>query len=182
VVDFIAIFLVGLLAWTLIEYVIHGCLSHTFKTFATAIHDVHHRDPHAIFTIGAWLPIAILWTAGIAFFRLESGMIFFSGAVAGFIAYEAIHYRIHFSRPCCAIEGWLHAHHLIHHQRAPQRCFGVTSPLWDLIFATEPQSGMDRLRAEVAKTAPLTGRTNIRLLLRFHYLRDRGPSRGIAGE
>jgi dihydroceramide fatty acyl 2-hydroxylase len=102
--DAIASFALGLLAWTFIEYLIHGWLSHSFNTFVGAIHDVHHRDPHAIFTIGAWLPIMILWTAGIALFRFDSGMGFFTGAIAGFIAYETIHYRIHFSRPSCAIE------------------------------------------------------------------------------
>src|SRR5260370_27319575 len=55
VMNTIAIFILGLLAWTFIEYVIHGWLSHTFSTFVTPIPDVHHRDPHAIFTIGAWL-------------------------------------------------------------------------------------------------------------------------------
>jgi len=178
----IAIFILGLLAWTFIEYLIHGWLSHTFNTFVTAIHEVHHRDPHAIFTIGAWLPIAILWTAGVAFFRFDSGMIFFSGAIAGFIAYETIHYRIHFSTPSCTLEERLRARHLMHHHGAPQRYFGVTSPLWDLIFVTEPRNGMDRLRASVAATAPLTGRTNVRLLFSFHYLRDRGRLRRIAGE
>ena len=180
--DAIASFALGLLAWTFIEYLIHGWLSHTFSTFVSAIHDVHHRDPHAIFTIGAWLPIMILWTAGIALFRFDSAMVFFTGAIAGFIAYETIHYRIHFSRPSCAIEERLRERHLMHHHGAPQRYFGVTSPLWDLIFATEPQSGMDRLRASVADTVPLTGRTNVRLLLSFHYLRDRERLRGIAGE
>jgi hypothetical protein len=168
----IAIFVLGLFAWTFIEYVIHGWMSHTFRTFATPFHDAHHRDPHAIFTIGAWLPIAILWTAGIALFRFDAGMIFFTGVVTGFIGYEAIHYRIHFSRPSRAIEERLRARHLMHHQGAPHRYFGVTSPLWDLIFVTEPRNGMDRLRASVADIDPLTGRTNVRLLLSFHYLRS----------
>jgi dihydroceramide fatty acyl 2-hydroxylase len=181
-VDSIAIFILGLFAWTFIEYVVHGWLSHTFSTFVTAIHDVHHRDAHAIFTIGAWLPIAILWTAGIALFWFDSGMVFFTGAVTGFIAYETIHYRIHFSQPLCAIEERLGARHLMHHRGAPNRYFGVTLPLWDLIFATEPQSGMDRLRAAVSDTARLSDRTNIRLLFSFHYLRDRGRLRRIAGQ
>jgi hypothetical protein len=182
VVDAFAIFVLGLLAWTFIEYGIHGWLSHTFSTFVTPIHDVHHRDPHAIFTIGAWLPIAILWTAGIALLRFDSGMIFFTGTVTGFIAYETIHYRIHFSRPSWAIEKRLRVRHLMHHHGAPQNYFGVTSPLWDLIFVTEPRNSIDQLRASVAATAPLTGRTNVRLLFSFHYLRDRGRLNRIAGQ
>ena len=172
-VNAVAIFGLGLLTWTLIEYAIHGWLSHTFSTPVAALHDVHHRDPHAIFTIGAWLPLAISWLAGIALFGFDAGMVFVTGAVAGFIAYEAIHYRIHFSWPRTAIEERLRARHLIHHQQVPDRCFGVTSPLWDLIFVTEPRYDMDRMRVSVAATPPLTGRTNVRLLFRFHYLRNR---------
>jgi sterol desaturase/sphingolipid hydroxylase (fatty acid hydroxylase superfamily) len=175
-VNALSLFVLGLFAWTLVEYVIHGWMSHTFATFAAPLHDVHHRDPHAIFTIGAWLPVAALWTLGIAIFGLHAGMIFVSGIVAGFVAYEAIHYRIHFSRPACAIEERLRARHLAHHQRMPDRCFGVTSPLWDLIFGTEPLSGRDRLWDSVTETPPLRGRTNVRLLLSFHYLRRRQRS------
>ncbi len=47
-----AIFVLGLMAWTLLEYAIHAWLSHTFKTFATPMHEAHHREPHAVFAIG----------------------------------------------------------------------------------------------------------------------------------
>jgi hypothetical protein len=50
--DTIAIFVLGLLAWTFIEYLIHGWLSHTSSTFVRAIYDVTHPHTHAIFSIG----------------------------------------------------------------------------------------------------------------------------------
>lgn len=167
-IDNFATILLGLFAWTLLEYLIHGWLGHTFTTVATKLHLVHHHDPHAIFTIGAWLPITALWTIGLLLFGSNSWMIFFAGVTAGFIAYEAIHYRIHFSRPKGSIERWLREHHLLHHQRVPDRCFGVTSPLWDVIFGTEPARSA-HLLPSVRETPPLTGRTNARRLLSFHY-------------
>jgi len=169
-VDTVAIFGLGLLLWTLLEYAIHGWIGHQSTSLAR-LHAVHHRDPHAIFTIGAWLPVAIVWTIGIALWGFSPLMVLFSGTLCGFVIYEAIHYRIHFCRPKGHIERWLREHHLGHHQRMPHRCFGVTSPLWDLIFGTEPTRDREPLFASVRDTAPIAGRTNIRLLFAFHYFR-----------
>ncbi len=164
----VAIFSAGLFTWTLVEYAIHAWLSHTFKTFATPLHDVHHRDPHAVFTIGAWIPIAVSWIAGFAMFGWGPGMIFFTGIAAGFAAYEAIHYRVHFSTPSCRAEAHLRMRHLVHHHGEPLACFGVTSELWDLIFGTELiGEPMAANCARVANLPPLAGATNVRKLFRF---------------
>jgi sterol desaturase/sphingolipid hydroxylase (fatty acid hydroxylase superfamily) len=53
----VLIFAAGLLAWTLLEYVIHGLLSHRLRTFATALHAAHHlAAPDELFgvTNGFW--------------------------------------------------------------------------------------------------------------------------------
>ncbi len=163
------IFITGLFAWTLIEYAIHGWLSHTFKTLATPLHDVHHRDPHAVFTIRAWIPITLSWIAGFALFGWAPGMIFFSGIVAGFVAYEAIHYRVHFCAPSCRAESHLRLRHLVHHNCEPSARFGVTSELWDLIFGTEPL-GEPMACEKVAKLPPLGGATNVRKIFQFGSL------------
>src|SRR5437870_2844101 len=130
-VESLAMLIAGLFAWTFVEYVIHGWLSHTFHTFATALHAVHHRDPDAVFMIGAWLPIAAVWTVLASVFGCTSGVIFFTATLSGFIFYEAVHYRIHFCRPRGRFESRLRARHLVHHEHYPNRCLGVTSALWD---------------------------------------------------
>ena len=164
----VAIFSAGLFAWTLVEYAIHAWLSHTFKTFATPLHDVHHRDAHAVFTVRAWIPIALSWIAGFAIFGWGPGMIFFTGIAAGFAAYEAIHYRVHFSRPSCAAEAHLRLRHLVHHNCEPLACFGVTSELWDLIFGTELIGEPMAANCEkVANMQPLAGATNVRKIFQF---------------
>jgi fatty acid hydroxylase family protein len=169
-----AIFAMGLFAWTFAEYLIHGWLSHVFATFVSRLHGVHHRNPHAVFTVRAWAPLTVLWAALVTFVGWSPGTIFFGGMTTGFVTYEVLHYRIHFQRPRGTFETWLRSRHLIHHRCDPRRCLGVTSPLWDLIFATEPLEGMDRLRESVAATPPLTGPTNIRLrnLLAFRRPAD----------
>ncbi|HZC47378.1 MAG TPA: hypothetical protein VE243_12935, partial [Candidatus Acidoferrum sp.] len=55
----VLIFAAGLFAWTLVEYVIHGVLGHAHRTFVTGLHNVHHRDPRAVFALGAWMPTAV---------------------------------------------------------------------------------------------------------------------------
>jgi sterol desaturase/sphingolipid hydroxylase (fatty acid hydroxylase superfamily) len=167
-VESLAVLITGLFTWTFVEYVIHGWLSHTFHTFATALHAVHHRDPDAVFTIGAWIPIAVVWIVFAGVFGWTSGMTFFSGAVSGFIFYEAVHYRFHFCRPRGRFETYLRARHLVHHEHYPNRCFGVTSALWDLVFGTEPMdSDMAWLCESMASKPPSNGRTNLYKLPNF---------------
>lgn len=162
------IFAAGLFAWTLLEYLIHGTLSHVFATPIASLHDVHHRDPHAVFTVRAWVPVTLVYLAGLAIFGAATGMIFLSGVVAGFIGYEAVHYRIHFARPGSRFEAHLRARHLAHHALAPNAYFGVTNAVWDRVFGSEPDAArMRELEASVANTPPLAGPTNLGKLWSF---------------
>ena len=161
-VEDLASFAVGVFIWTFLEYVIHGWLSHTFRTFATPFHAVHHRDAHAVFAVRAWIPIAMVWTIMALLFRWTPWVIMFSGVLAGFAGYEAVHYRIHFQRPRGPVEDYLRSRHLVHHEYYANRCFGVTSALWDLAFGTEPMdAAMTALCESMHSRAPLAGPTNL---------------------
>jgi len=152
----------GVFVWTFLEYLIHGWLSHTFRTFAMPLHAVHHHDAHAVFTIRAWIPIALAWTILALLFRWTPAVILLSGVLAGFVGYEAIHYRIHFRLPRGSLENYLRTRHLVHHDYCPDRSFGVTSALWDLAFGTEPMGpAMSALCESMRSRPPLTGRTNL---------------------
>ena len=167
-VEDVALFVAGMFVWTFLEYLIHGWLSHTFRTFAMRLHAAHHRDAHAVFTIRGWIPIAAIWTIMAVLFRWTPWVMLFSGAVAGFAGYEAVHYRIHFCRPRGSAENYLRSRHLVHHEHYPNRCFGVTSALWDLAFGTEPMGiEMAVLRESMRSRAPLTGRTNLHKLKNY---------------
>lgn len=167
----------GIAAWTFVEYAIHGWMSHRFATFARPLHDTHHRDPSAVFALGAWLPTVIIWFVALTRWGMMPGTFFLSGIVAGFAAYEAIHYRLHFAVPSNRVEKLLRTRHLIHHFQATRACFGVTVPLWDVIFGTEPTSdAMRTMTPAVASLPPLDGRSNLgRFATRFG-LRSRRPS------
>ena len=159
-------FAAGVFAWTFLEYVIHGWLSHRWQTFATPLHDVHHRDPHAVFAVGAWVPTAVILASLATVFGPAPGVVLIGGIVAGFVAYETLHYRFHFVRPATAWEARLRARHLAHHQCAPDRIFGVSTRLWDRVFGSEPAPEMMlRLSKRAQAIAPLDGRSNVHLLL-----------------
>ena len=159
-------FLGGLFTWTFLEYLIHAWLSHRFSTFASPLHRVHHQDPRRVFAIGAWPLVAASWIVGFAIWGLPPAMIFYSGTVSGFALYEFVHYRVHFRMPQSQFESYLRERHLVHHYRAPDRCFGVTSALWDWIFSSEiGDIEMRTLRDDVRRTPPLAGLTNVRMLV-----------------
>ena len=166
-VRYLVMFVLGLFAWTFIEYGIHGFLSHIFTTFATPLHDEHHRDPHAVFTVGAWLPKAIITALIFGRFGITPATTVWLGIVTGFLAYEFLHYRIHFARPICAIEDRLRTRHLAHHFRDPGQIFGVTNRIWDRALHSEPdEMRLAAMRASVAMTRPLKGPSNFRLIFR----------------
>ena len=160
-VEDVCLFLSGVFVWSFLEYLIHGWLSHTFETFASRFHAVHHRNPSAVFAIRGWIPLALIWAAATLLFPRTSWIIMLTGMLAGFIAYEAVHYRLHFCQPRFAVEDYLHVRHLLHHQHYPNKCFGVTSALWDLAFGTEPMgSATAPIGDAMRRQLPLTGRTN----------------------
>jgi 4-hydroxysphinganine ceramide fatty acyl 2-hydroxylase len=157
----IALFAAGLFAWTFLEYAIHGWMAHRFATFATPLHAAHHRDPRAVFVVGAWLPALALLIAALAC-GAHGWALFYGGMLTGFAVYEALHYRIHFCVPACSLEARLRTRHLVHHYCEPNLYFGVTTPLWDRLFATDPDAaaGAD-LTAQVSGIGPLEGRSNL---------------------
>ncbi len=156
----------GLLSWTLLEYIIHGWMAHLHDTFVTPIHAVHHRDPHAVFAIKAWLPSIATMVLLLALFGGAPGVMFYFGLLCGFVAYELLHYRIHFASNLMPMERRLRDHHLVHHLRRPRMCLGVVTSFWDKVFGTEPaREELAALCASVKDVPPLTGPSNLQRLV-----------------
>jgi sterol desaturase/sphingolipid hydroxylase (fatty acid hydroxylase superfamily) len=138
----------GLFIWTITEYLLHRFVFHAeirspaLKRIINSYHGLHHeapRDPDWILvqapyalTVSALYAVIIaaicwnlFWTAGIL-----------SGIWAGFLYYEAVHYRVHISTGNGPLLRWQRRAHFHHHFHDVDRCFGVTSPLWDYVFGT----------------------------------------------
>jgi dihydroceramide fatty acyl 2-hydroxylase len=121
----------GLATWTFAEYWIHRLLFHG-KTPFEPMHQMHHALPKDMIGVASWGTFA-----GFAVVLLITGASFTAGFMAGYLAYCAIHVRMHhgersnFDR----YTAFMFAHHAGHH-RGGAGNFGVSSPAWDFVFRT----------------------------------------------
>lgn len=174
----------GHASWGFVEYLIHGILSHRFRTPVSPLHWGHHREPHAVFTAPiAWVPVAsILYVALALAVGWGPAGAFLLGLLIGFGRYEYAHWRIHFRVPRTPKEQLLHDHHLAHHFRDPKSYCGVTTRMWDRVFGTLPDTWRED-HACVADRPPLEGPSNLRAIWspRFAVERIRAANRHGGG-
>jgi sterol desaturase/sphingolipid hydroxylase (fatty acid hydroxylase superfamily) len=141
---------IGILIWTLLEYALHRFVFHIqfpirdprLKEFVNSSHLAHHASPrdrtkvlvHPLYglVISTILFTALLLISGSAF----SAAGIMAGIWTGFLYYEAVHYRVHFSLSESGFIARQRRRHFYHHFTNNKRCFGVTSPLWDYVFGT----------------------------------------------
>jgi sterol desaturase/sphingolipid hydroxylase (fatty acid hydroxylase superfamily) len=138
-----AYFLSGLLAWTLLEYAMHRFAFHGF-----APHYKHHADPVDPKYILAplWFSLsaaATLWIgAALLAGSWSLAALLTSGVLAGYLAYEWVHLRIHSQVAGGQLLRSWRKHHYYHHFADDRKCYGVTSPLWDSVFGSLPVSAI----------------------------------------
>ncbi|WP_053978185.1 sterol desaturase family protein [Mangrovimonas xylaniphaga] len=140
--------ILGLLLFTLIEYLAHRFLYHSGEDYKNeanwqyTVHGVHHAYPKDEGLLAMPIPLAIL--LGALFFALfyvimgEYTYLFWPGFFFGYAAYLYIHYIIHARRPPKNWFRYLWKHHHLHHHKFDDKAYGVSSPLWDIVFGTMP--------------------------------------------
>lgn len=148
-----ALLLAGVLSWGLVEYGLHRFAFHydarsVFgKEFVYALHLSHHENPRAtdgIFSsliVSTPVATAYLLLAWIATGSWRAASYLFTGLVVGYFYYEWLHFWSHHRRARLRAFRYLQKYHLLHHHQTPELRFGVTSPLFDIVFGTfEPVS------------------------------------------
>lgn len=143
-----AAFLAGGLGWSFVEYLVHRFLFHrefppTPRGRVTAFlsHGYHHAYPldptRLVLPPLVSLPLAVAVFV-VAHFVLGGGAFDAAcgGFVAGYVAYDSLHYVVHHTRRKTGVMGWLRRYHLLHHHDAAPARYGVSSPLWDLVLGT----------------------------------------------
>lgn len=141
-----ALFLSGWLAWTLIEYLLHRVLFHmrartpAGRLRVFLLHGYHHTYPNDRMRLVApplmsWPPAIVVALCYYAAFPTAWAPIF-AGTAAGYVAYDWVHYYTHHFRPRRGVGRWLRRYHMLHHYDDSAAYFGVSSPLWDLVFGT----------------------------------------------
>ena len=149
-------YLLGLISWTLGEYLLHRFLYHKIKDASYdkglqyIFHGIHHEYPNDTKRI-ILPPLPSLIIAALLFgiiysaFWLIQGsgdlaFIFSPGFINGYILYMLIHYTVH-KVPSPKKYNFWWRHHNIHHFQQHDRAFGVSSPIWDVVFRTMPEKG-----------------------------------------
>lgn len=138
----------GVLSWGLLEYGLHRFVFHydartaVGKKLVYAAHLAHHDDPRAtnrIFSsliMSAPVAAAYLLLARVATGSWRAASFLFAGLAVGYFYYEWLHFRAHHRRARLRLFRYLRKYHLMHHYKTPEMRFGVTSPLFDVIFGT----------------------------------------------
>jgi sterol desaturase/sphingolipid hydroxylase (fatty acid hydroxylase superfamily) len=128
----------GLLAFSFIEYFFHRWMFHTRIPLFEQGHRLHHERPLGYDSLPFFLPAAVLLAiAGACVLIMPTGFaLLMTGAVTfGYIAYGLSHFTIHhvrFKHP--VLRRWAGSHHVHHYH--PNSNFGVTTPLWDVLLGT----------------------------------------------
>lgn len=138
----------GFFFWTLFEYLMHRFIFHMIsdipwtKKMAYLLHGVHHENPHdknRLFMppVPGLIIISIQFIICIVTIKSYT-YIFLAGLLNGYLLYAMMHYAMHAFRPPNKFCQKLWLYHSQHHFKNPDKGFGVSSPLWDVIFGTLP--------------------------------------------
>jgi sterol desaturase/sphingolipid hydroxylase (fatty acid hydroxylase superfamily) len=136
---FASAILIGVIGWSLAEYLIHRFIFHRIEPLKHQ-HHLHHIAPveyigaSSLATGAAFagLLIGSVWLLGPVL-----GLGFAIGVAAGYYAYIALHDCFHHHKRLTpgSVVWRLYQNHEWHHRRVRAN-FGVSSPLWDILFHT----------------------------------------------
>ena len=147
-------FLAGLFLWTFAEYTLHRFVFHYHARSARGqrisflVHGIHHAQPmvktRLVMPPPVSIPLALVFYGG---FTLLLGVLLgvphwvaplFSGFITGYLCYDMMHYSTHHFKLRWQYWQFMKRYHMHHHVQTPDKRFGVSSPLWDMVFRTRP--------------------------------------------
>jgi sterol desaturase/sphingolipid hydroxylase (fatty acid hydroxylase superfamily) len=140
----------GLGLWTITEYGLHRIVFHWEPDHAFGrrihfmIHGIHHDHPNdkmrLVMPPGASVPMAILTYALFwAVFGTPAVFPIFGGFIVGYLIYDYTHYYVHHFVPKSNAGKKLREQHMRHHFQDHRFGYGVSSPIWDVVFRTLPR-------------------------------------------
>jgi sterol desaturase/sphingolipid hydroxylase (fatty acid hydroxylase superfamily) len=141
-------FAIGILLWTLMEYIIHRWAFHYHpkseagKKIHFLVHGIHHDYPRDATRLV--MPLLVSVPLAIFFYYLFSALFgvynlnIFAGFIFGYVSYDSIHYATHHFKMEKGIGKFLKVYHLKHHYNDDHTAYGVSNPLWDYVFRTVP--------------------------------------------
>ncbi|MDX9759358.1 MAG: sterol desaturase family protein [Bacteroidota bacterium] len=145
--SFSLLLVAGLFVWTFTEYALHRFVFHYEPRSAWGrrvhwmFHGVHHDYPsdplRLVMVPGVSVPLGTLFfLLFLAVLDVPAVYPFAAGFFIGYLFYDTTHYAVHHFPIKGRVFGRLRELHMRHHFQQPDRGFGVSSPLWDLVFGT----------------------------------------------
>ncbi|MEJ7787100.1 MAG: sterol desaturase family protein [Solirubrobacteraceae bacterium] len=142
---------VGYVVWTLTEYWLHRVVFHFEPEGGFGarlhwiIHGVHHDHPNdpmrLVMPPSVSVPLAAAFLALFVFTAGTGwGVAAFSGFIAGYLAYDMLHFHTHHHVPRTRLGRRLRELHMRHHFQDHHAGYGVSAPYWDHVFGTAPHS------------------------------------------
>lgn len=139
----------GYIFFTFVEYMMHKHFFHMEPDtpikdkLQYSVHGVHHDYPKDKDRL-AMPPFVSAAYAAISYllFKLILGdfaFYFLPGFLVGYASYLGVHYIVHAFNPPKNFFKILWVNHAIHHYKDPDIAFGVSTPLWDIVFGTMPK-------------------------------------------
>jgi len=140
----------GIGIWTLTEYWLHRLLFHWEPDNAVGrrvhfiIHGIHHDHPNdklrLVMPPAVSIPLAALFLLAFTLvFGTPAAYPLFGGFIVGYLFYDYTHYYVHHFVPKSRLGKRLREQHMRHHFQDHRFGYGVSSPLWDVIFGTLPK-------------------------------------------
>jgi sterol desaturase/sphingolipid hydroxylase (fatty acid hydroxylase superfamily) len=145
----LSMFVLGVFAWSLTEYVLHRWVFHVHPTsdwgkrIHFLVHGIHHDYPRdstrLVMPLLVSIPLAVLfYLAFLAIFgSFANGL--FCGFIIGYMVYDSIHYATHHMPMTSKAGRFLKTYHMRHHYQDSDSAYGVSNPLWDYVIGTVPQ-------------------------------------------
>lgn len=143
----LSLIIVGLFVWSLTEYTLHRFVFHFVpksqigKRIHFIFHGVHHDYPNdskrLVMPPSVSVPLATIFY--LLFLQMLGAIFvspFFIGFLAGYLFYDLTHYAIHHFNMHSKFWLKIKNHHMRHHFQNPNKGFGVSSPLWDIVIGT----------------------------------------------
>jgi dihydroceramide fatty acyl 2-hydroxylase len=142
--------ILGYVVWTLTEYWLHRMVFHFEPQDGLGarlhwiIHGVHHDHPNDPMRLVMPPSVSVPLAAGfLGLFVVAGGsgwgVAMFCGFIAGYLAYDMLHFHTHHHVPRTRVGRKLRELHMRHHFQDHNAGFGVSAPYWDHVFGTAPR-------------------------------------------
>jgi len=152
----IALFVLGVIFFTFIEYAVHAWLfhkNHPLKVFIEG-HAHHHQNPFSYdampFFMSAVIAAFFVWLFHF-FMPLADAFAIVGGMTLGYFNYGIMHHIMHRREFKSRYWRYMQEFHFVHHKK-PLLNHGITTDIWDRIFGTyyqwseEDLKGIEKLK------------------------------------